>query len=276
MKQFLIILVLFVTACDVCHAQVIGVESLNDTLSVESEKISNPFDVNHIPIRKNQANANLENLSFQDQLERHFSLISIVGLLILLAVIALRQRDFIGAILRSLLRDYALADFWRNESRGRSINLLAGYFFAIGSLALFLTLVIEPIQGYSAWKMYGLLLASIIGYFVVKHTILYFLKQIYSITAQVDYYTAQIAVTNIALGGVLFFLSVFLSFGPDSIQSPLKIFGFIVIIFALILQLGRTATHLLSDLIKHPFAYFVYLCALELSPILIILGLLSS
>jgi len=267
---------LFVGTSSLSYTQAIDLNIASDTIGIEVEDVSNPFDVNHIPIRKNQANIKTENLSFIDQLERHFPLISIIGLLTLLAAIVLSQRDLLGAILRALVRDYALSDFWRKESKGKSFNLLASYFFGIGSMALFLTLVIEMIPGYSNWQMYGLILCSVIGYFLVKHLILYILKQIYSISSQVGYYNAQIVVTNIVIGGALFFLSIFLSFGPDFIQYPLKIIGLILVIIGGVLQIGRVGTHFLSDMIKQPFPYFVYLCALEISPIMIIWSLISS
>ncbi len=256
--------------------QVTAQDALADTLRVETESVANPFDVNHIPIRKNQANNTSQNLSFSDQIERHFSLIVIIGLLTLLSIIVLRQRDLFNAILRSLIREYALTDLWRNEQKGLSVNLLASYFFGLSSVALFLTLAIEIPSGDTYWQTYGMILMCLLGYFALKHLVLNILRRVYSIASQVEFYNSQIVSVNIVIGGVLFLLSIFMSFGPDIVLSILRIIGFIIISLGIVFQIGRTVFHVLLGMIRHPFPYFVYLCALEISPLMIIWSFFSS
>ena len=258
------------------YSQATVVDPATDSLSVQAEDITNPFDVNHIPIRKNQANVNTENLSFSGQVERHFALIVIIGLLTLLSVIALRQRDLLGAIIRSLVREYALVDFWRTESRGLSVSILASYFFGLASFAFFLTLAIDLSPDQTYWRTYGLILLGLLGYFALKHLALNILSRVYSVSSQVEFYNSLIVTINIFTGGILFFLAIFMSFGPDIIQPSLKTIGWFVVIFGFIYQIGRAALHVISAIIRYPFPYFVYLCALEISPFLIIWRYLTS
>ena len=157
---------------------------------------------------KRQDQVNSEQITGKDQVEKHFPLIVIVGMLSLLAAIVTMRRDFLGSVFIASLRQSNLVDLWRTQSRGRSPIIILAYLFGLGAISFFVSLVIWPVAAYTRWQLFGLILAGIIAYYVLKFLILTILRTVYSVEEPVRHYQSQIVVINILLGILLFGLSI--------------------------------------------------------------------
>ena len=161
-----------------------------DTDTVLTEEIINPFDVDHIPIRKNQIDQVGEKITGRQQLEKHYSLIVIVGLLSFLAAIVSLQRDFFTTIFLSIVKQSNLTELWRNY--GGSLVVMLSHLFGLGAISLFSSLSISFLAiGYSQWQLFGLIYGGFIAYYVVKFATLRLLEELFTTDGVVTYYIAH-------------------------------------------------------------------------------------
>ncbi len=245
--------------------------------TVQEAQANNPFEVTHIPLRKNQIQNSTEISDNSDHLlVHHFPLVTILGLLILLAVILTRKRDLIPGVFSAAFRDYALIDFMKEEQGGRSINLILTHGFALLAAAFFLTLILKSSLALNPWLLFGYLSLGLVGWYIVKFFLLNTLNQIFSVDQEVTYYRFQILLWNILLGIVLFILSVFIAYSPESIANKLVYLalGFGVLLW--LMKLGKVGLNTLAVFFRQPFQYFLYLCAFEIAPILMLVRFLQG
>lgn len=242
-----------------------------DTSSVSTEEAINPFDVDHIPIRKNQIDQGGKEITGKEQVEKHFALIVIVGLLSFLAAIVTLQRDFFGSIFLSIIRQTSLSDLWRDQGRGKSLVIRLAHLFGLGSISLFCCLVLfSTVEGYTQWQLFAAIFGGFVGYYIVKFIALGLIEAIFTTHSSVAHYISHITITNIFLGVVLLITSIFMAFGPETLVVLLKYFGGIALIIGVLFKLGRTTGQISRSILERPFQYFIYLCTLEIAPLLLL------
>jgi hypothetical protein len=254
-------------------------ESLNiaDTTSVNIEESINPFDVDHIPIRKNQIDQGGEEITGRQQVEKHFALIIIVGLLSFLATIVTLQRDFFTLIFLSTLKQTSLTDLWRDQGRGKSLVIRLAHLFGLGAISLFCCLALSSVDsGYTQWQLFACIFGGFVGYYIVKFIVLRLLESIFTTNNSVIHYISQITITNIFLGVILLITSIFMAFGPETLVVLLKYFGGVALVAGVIFKLVRTTFQISRGLQERPFQYFIYLCTLEIAPLLLLWRLVFS
>ena len=240
-----------------------------DADSVVIEEVVNPFNVDHIPIRKNQIDQVGEKITGKQQLEKHYSLIVIVGLLSFLAAIVTLQRDFFTNIFLSIIKQSNLTELWRNYSGSLVVTL--SHLFGLGAISLFCSLALSFLaSGYSQWQLFGLIFGGFIAYYVLKFVALRLLDALFTTDGVVTYYISHITVTNIFLGVILLITSIFMAFGPETLVVLLKYLGGIALIVGVLFKLGRTIFQANMSMLERPFQYFIYLCTLEIAPLLLL------
>lgn len=247
----------------------------NLDLNPGSSNDDNPFEVNHIPIRKNQiARGSKKDIDSKPFHTEHFPLIVIITLLIFLAGILSKQRDILNIIVSAAVRDYALTDFLKAENDGKSTIVRLSGVFAILSAGLFITLTCSQYTSMTVWSMFAYVVGGIFIWYITKDIILSILKYAFSVKSLVNFYLAQIKVWNIIMGIALLFFSIFIAYGPTAISNTFVYLGLGVIGFCSLAKLFKVLTYSIASIFNQPLQFFIYLCAFEISPIIMLVRFL--
>ncbi len=203
---------------------------------------------------------------------------AIIALLIYTALLNI----FLGADIRSVILSFynkhALSQL---DKEGGLINSWAfiGLFilFSLTSgLVLYqLTVYYNVYYDISGFQLFILLSVVIALLFALKFTVLKFIGFVFDIKSVISEYIAILNLTYFSIAFVL--LSVALCFCLlDSRFIPLLLFftlGSIAVIFAW--QYIRNSVNIISNFRFHKFYLFIYLCALEICPVLILIKALN-
>lgn len=206
--------------------------------------------------------------------------LSTIGLLVVFACVLLlltfivnMNRSFLNKVYRAAMNENFSSLLYR-ERKFSSVTALyyLGYaaFFINGGLFLYL---LAWIFDWEIGREHALL--TLIGIvtcvYLVKHLVLNVISTIFPVSKELNQYNFNILLFNILLGLVLLPVNVLLAFGPEGLLKPLAITGgVIVLLFYLFRQFrGLLITNRL--LAQSPFHFFVYLCTIEILPILIVL-----
>ncbi len=166
-------------------------------------------------------------------------------------------------------REQLLQDSWASLL----INLL--FFLSAG---LFLTLLTNYNDWSSLpfWKLYGYITAFIVLIYVGKFLFISFAGWVFNNKEAAQSYVFLVSMVNRIMGILLIPFIIFLAFGnPQILNIVITVsIGLVVILFLYryLVSFGS----LRNDLKINPFHFFIYLCAVEILPMLLIYKLLVN
>ncbi len=231
----------------------------------------NPFDVSHIPLRKERKKKRRNlNKSQENQDKGQFVFWILLFSSIVFAILFSQNRSNIEKIAKGVLNDNILKQSMRTESNGGSLLYFLMYTFFAIQLAVFLylwTAEKSTIQGIRFW---GILFAGIAGVYFVRHIIMFLLGYIFPIGKETSQFSFTIGSFNIVLGIFLLPINLFIAFGPDVLGKALIYSVFVVILLLYLFRLLRGSLIFSRYLSSNLFHFFVYLCACEMAPVLIL------
>ena len=255
-------------------------ETLSDTVETKLEG-ENPFTVSHIPIRVNQYRQ-IEQLNINRDQERETISLSYAPLwvlafsLVLLASILYTKKNHILTLVRSLSNDnfMRLTNYENNE--GFTRVYFSGYMLFLINIILFIFLTLTqvfnlPQDGLSLWIIIG----SIV-FFVGKHIVVWMAAWLYELQKEASLYNFTIVTITNLLAVIFLFLNILFVFGPEVWASAIAISGsFFFIIFLISryykgLRIGRSYVN------DYFFQFFLYFCAFEFSPWVIIYKMIKD
>ncbi len=200
--------------------------------------------------------------------------LAIFGLALIILIWAVNiNRGFIQKIYRAALNKNFSALLLR-EQRFAS----AQYLYYIVYIVFFLNagLFLYLISRYASWD-FGhrgtpvmLFLTFFILVYAVKHSTIRLLGKTFMISKEMKHYNFNIILYNILVGIILMPVNLFLAFGPTGLRMPLIYTGLALIALMYILRQFRgmvIGSHLI---VKNVFQFFVYLCAIEILPVLVL------
>jgi len=246
------------TLTDTLKQKVPSTTSLVTEAEVVSTLGDNPFEVSHIPIRrsklKKEADAfTSQNTRLTTSSGNNSSDIFIFWFVflaaILLAVVINTKRGIITSLTKSILNENMLKYNYREQNGGvgpQYLLLYIGYFINAGTLAYF-----------------------------AKHMMLTLLGVVFPIRSETSLYGFAIESFNIFLGIVLIPLNLIIAFGPKGLAS---IFLYVAIAVVLLVLLARSFRGLVIGATfaqSHIFHFFLYLCAFELVPVILLVQLVQ-
>ncbi len=212
---------------------------------------------------------------------RRVKLFVILGILVLLA--------FLATVLRSLVRKSFMAFSNENlmnqlyrEQEGRGILpfwLLYGplFFINAGVFIFFLLRYYEiPFFADRPITELGLCIAGVAAFFFFKHLLLRFLAFVFPIEKEIARYQFTIIIFGIVIGLVLVPANIFLAYAdPEVIRlviwSSLGLIGLIYFFRYL-----RSLLIANKFLLFHKFHFLLYICTVEIAPVLFLLKLALS
>ncbi len=262
--------------------QVDASSGLIETIKPETKlDTENPFTVSHIPIRKNQYKQ-IEQLAIKDSREKENISISYLPLwlvvfsLSLLAFLLFKKKDHIYTLIRSIFNDNYMRLIAYEESSGLSLVYLMGYLLFVVNFSLFIFLVYNKLISVELSIGFYWFFIICCVYFIGKHIILSLFSLLFEFHKEAQVYGFTISTVNNMLALFFLCINIILLFGPEVWIKPLGLFGIFIFIIGLFSRyykgLGIGRKYLNANF----FHFFLYFCAFEFSPWLIIYSFLRD
>lgn len=203
----------------------------------------------------------------------------VLAAFLLFATVRLIFNKYLGQLLHSAVNYSTFTRLFRE----RYFNLLHASFrldviFNLElALLIYQFLSIHKINlGISkSYSLYIACLAGIIGYFFAKRIVYYLLGILTESKAEVLEYLYGITVFNRVMGIFLLPLTAIIAFVPLAIAEPLLYLGLLVVVIFYLLALGRGIKIFLKK--QFSISYLIlYLCTLEILPLLLIYSILLN
>ncbi len=249
-----------------------------------SSTSSNPFDITNEEEQKEVAPTKIDSAAKKPVVTKP-SLptprpTSLKGLQIFFLLLSLLFLIFIVNVERSFVRDlwrvisnenYSSLHHRNQRNTMRQILLLMGYAVFIVQAGIFLyhTMITFGYEGTLLDNIWScMLLVSAI--YMVRHSMISYLKWLFNNDKEMTLFGFDVSIFNIMVGLVLLPVNVMLNFGPETLAKPLIYIGITVALIAYLMRQLRwllTARHLIANSL---FLFFVYLCAIEILPLLAI------
>lgn len=241
------------------------------------DELANPFEVSHIPIRKNQA---VKSVSLREEAKskiakndiRTISPLSIILIsALLLGIILFYYRGVIADIIQSLMNMNYMSTFMNKSMGVYKAHFLGFYLIFFLNLGLFTVLSFETLTpGHPSISLIYVILA-ISGIYLLRHLFLLLFGWIFELEAEAGTFSFIIALLNITIGLALIPINLFVAYAPPGLAKALVYIGIFVIATLILVRYVRGALVSSRRIGSGPFQFFLYFCSFEIAPVLIIL-----
>ncbi|WP_295126761.1 DUF4271 domain-containing protein [uncultured Chitinophaga sp.] len=223
-----------------------------------SKKIDPPFyDIN--PVRPDQ----------QDD----WLIYTVAGVLLLLGVIRAAYVKYFSDLFRAFFNPTLSQRQLKDQlSQSPFPNFLLNVFFVI-SLGLYLYLLMKRLDypvGENAWILIPALIALVGIVYFVKYVVLRFCGWLFGIADLIDAYVFVLYLINKVLGILLAPFLVLLAFGKTELGMAMLYISLFSIVLLVVYRYIRSYTLVKQYLSFSKLHFFLYLCAFEVVPVLII------
>jgi hypothetical protein len=205
-------------------------------------------------------------------------IIIIIGLLLYTAILnRLMSKDF-ESVWQSFYNKRILSQVSKEDNLINSWTFLALFLLFGLTFGLFLyqlAAYYHVFYSISGFQLFISLSLIIIVLFAVKFLILKFIGFVFNINKLVSEYLSVLYLTYFNIAFVFLPLAVCFSLLTNQLIPYILAIALILIIIIFIWQYLRSSVNIISNILFHKFYLFVYLCALEICPILILIKALN-
>ncbi len=250
---------------------------------IDTNKTSNPFSIDSDheiiskPTTREPIAQNKTTILTPKKSNLLFYLIT--GSLFLFTLLLTVYRSYFNKVYQTFLSSNLLKTIYQKVSNSNNYSvfiLLYSIFFF--NLALFVYLVcinfgisIAP-TGYT----FFIILLSIILFFTIRHVVLNFLGNIFPLKENIGLYSFLIINFNIGIGVVLLPLNLFIAYVSPEIARLIIYATFGILVLFIMYKSIRGLDIAKKVISYHKLHFFLYLCAIEIAPILILIKYLSK
>lgn len=250
----------------------------------------NPFDVAHAvapvdpqalrlaPQPEKKRKAVLPPLSTEEQYKA-FLFTVLVGLLALLTILVTMFRQVYQRAYRGFLNENMLNQIHR-ESQGSGplpYFILYGFFLLnAGTFVFLVTRHFGAVLPGGLWQGWLMCAGGVSLLLIAKHLLLAFLGAVFPVGKEVASYNFTIVVFGTLLGLLLVPANVFIAYGPAEFTRPavFTTFGVIGLVYAFRSLRGLFIAN--NFLASNKFHFFLYLCIVEITPVLVLVKLIQN
>jgi hypothetical protein len=205
-------------------------------------------------------------------------IVIIVGLLLYTAILnRIMSKDF-ESVWQSFYSKRIMSQVSREEGMINSWTFL-GLFLLFGlTFGLFLyqlAAYYHVFYSISGFQLFISLSFIILVLFAVKFLILKFIGFVFNINKLVSEYLSVLYLTYFNIAFVFLPVAVCFSLLTDQLIPYILGIALILIVIIFVWQYLRSSVNIISSILFHKFYLFVYLCALEICPILILIKALN-
>ena len=205
-------------------------------------------------------------------------IIVLTGLLTFTGLLNIFFNRDIKTVVQSFYNKHALSQL---DKEGGLINSWAflGLFvlFSLTSgLVLYqLTTYYNYYQSLTGMRLFLAFSAAVSMLFAIKFIVLKFIGFVFDIKRQVSEYITVLNLTYFNIAFLLLFVAICFSLLNTHFIRPLLVFTLVSIAAIFAWQYLRKGVSIISDFRLHKFYLFIYLCALEICPVLILIKALN-
>lgn len=210
--------------------------------------------------------------------QKDYLFYALVGIVLLFAII----KQLFPKYFQSMFSLMFQASFRQKQTREQMMqdvfpSLLMNILFVLVG-GFFISLIAEIYQwlNISFWllTLYCITLLSLI--YIFKYLVIKFMGWVFNAREQASTYGFIVFLINKVIALALLPLLLLLAFSNQSIQQVTLTVAACVVIFLLIFRYIVSLTIIRSTLSVHPLHFFIYLCAVELMPMLVLYKVLFS
>ena len=197
----------------------------------------------------------------------------------LTTVVVANARSAIRDAYQALLSDNALRQIYRLRAGWENVTQMALYGLFLINLSIFIFLIYHRSVGQppanQSWTFLFCLLGVCLVFFV-KHTILFIISAVFPIAKEVKLYNFIIMTGGILLGLILFPLNMFIAYVPEGLGNFLTYIAFLAIGVVYLVRSLRSLSVASPYLGTDQFHFLMYLCVVEIAPLLVLTKFLIS
>lgn len=211
--------------------------------------------------------------------QRSFTFTVLVGVLLLLALAMTLLREFIFKAYRAFLNDNLLSQLYREQGfilNGPYLILYALFFISMGFFGYLALNHFNHLPFDGTWNNLIACIGTVIAIYLFKHLILRIVGWLFPIKKEISLYNFSIVVFNVIIGLAVIPFSAFMAFGPDDMFR--MIFWTAIGLIGLALAFRQLRGLFISGkfLSLYKFHFLLYLCAVEIVPVVVLIKLILS
>jgi hypothetical protein len=202
----------------------------------------------------------------------------LLGLLSLMSIIVAIYKKEVTIIFQAFLSTSSSQNGQRDQVGVLTLERFSSYVLFVLGMGTFCFLIPQILLKEFQFNTFGALCLFILGIGVIyflKYIQLKILSYILPFHQEIEAYSFILSNTNKALGFIIVPLLFLIAYTPDSAQVMALYFSFILLGLIYIYRTLKGLATAGSIILFHKFHFFVYLCAVEIAPIVIVLKLLS-
>lgn len=202
----------------------------------------------------------------------------LLGLLSLTSIIVAIYKKEVSAIFQAFLSTSSGQNGQRDQGTVLNLERFSSYILFVLSMGTFCFLIPQILLKDFQLNTFGALCLFILGVggiYILKHIQLKVLSFILPFRQEIEAYNFILSNTNKALGFIIVPLLFLIAYTPSTGQTMSLYFSFILLSLIYIYRALKGLATAGSIILFHKFHFFVYLCAVEIAPIVILLKILS-
>jgi Domain of unknown function (DUF4271) len=236
-----------------------------DILRGESATAGNPSAQNNVP--------SAPSLLDKETYSRNFIFWVFLIVLILMAFIVAGGRSAIRTAYQAVTSDNALRQIYKEPMGWGSFGYLSLYVMFWINTGIFAFLLMSFYKMKPPFGQFGTFMACVAGVsglIVLKHTVLYLVAKVFPIEKEVRTYNFIIMTVGIILGLILMPINIFVAYSDPKYSFAFVYLGIAVIVLAYLVRSLRSLPLAAPFLIDNRFHFLLYLCTVEIAPLLVI------
>lgn len=201
----------------------------------------------------------------------------LVGIIVLLAYLNAGHGKVILALFQAYWSNRMVAKFAREDSFFNlkiAIIFLLIFLFVISLLIYNAIPFLAPVFIYKGFALYGRIFLLVAGYYSLKFILMKFSAYLFAIPKLIAAYLSIMAISNFVYVLVILPILLFYQFLPIESHQNLIYLLIFLWVFNAIYKYLRSGAYVSSNFRFPKFYLFIYLCTLELMPLLVIYKIL--
>ena len=198
--------------------------------------------------------------------------------LMLMAFVVANARSMIGNAYTAIISDNALRLINKQAFGWGNAIYLALYtlFWINGGIFAFLLMSYFGVKSpYGQSVTFLLCIGGVAAVFILKHIVLYIIAHVFPIEKEMKTYNFIVLTAGVLLGLILMPLNVLIAYSPMGLSEIFIYLTFGVIGLVYLVRSLRSLTIATPYLMENRFHFLLYLCTVEIAPLMILVKLIS-
>jgi len=203
----------------------------------------------------------------------------LLGVLSFMTILLSLYRRTIGNIFQAFFSLGAASNLYREQRSYIKIESFSSYILFVLTMGAFCFLLVQILGGTEqTFNTFGALMLCVVGVgllYLGRYVLLWLTSAILPYPNEISFYSFVISITNKIIGYLLVPILFLLAYVPEASQLYVLYTAFVLLGVIYIYRSIRGLSIASDALLFHKFHFFIYLCTIEIAPMLILLKTLS-